>query len=150
MTEVKVDDRALKKAIRLLGEDLKALQIGVLPEDAGKEHSEGVTVGEVAVYNEYGTEDIPARSWLFDFIDENVKEISTQLAADTMRLVNDPEATQESVLKKRGIEYVRRIVRRMKNSIPPPNAPATLRRKRGTTTLIDTTKLISFIKFKVV
>jgi hypothetical protein len=147
--KIKVDDAAQKRALALLKEDRKALTIGVLPEDAVDKHpTADATIGEIALWSEYGTDTQPARSWLFDWVDAKEDEILNQLAADTYRAIFEEEE-EAKLLEKRGKTYIRQINARIKRIIPPPNRPATLRRKNGTTPLIDTKVFLQSIKFKV-
>lgn len=142
---------AMRNARRLLKKRRKKLRLGVLEGDAVIPHPESednATYGEIAVWNEYGTQDIPARSWLNGFIAENLDKIANDLATDTRRVIF-AGADERDALVKRGKKYVTQIRKRIKNRIPPPNAPATLRRKKGDIPLIDFGHFIKRIKFEV-
>ena len=153
--KIRVVDHGAKRAKALMNQPRKKLLLGVLPEDADRHHSKGVTIGEVAMWMEYGTDDghIPARSWLFDWLDENVNDIVRQLATDTLRvLFGQPPENEKQALSKRGTKYRREIVDRIEQI--PGNWRAleksTIRRKGGLDTpLIDTETFIDSIRWKV-
>jgi hypothetical protein len=146
---LKVEDKGWKDAVSESKKLRKELHVGVQEEDAGDKYPDhDATVGQVAMWNEFGTQDIPARSFLRDWADENAEKIAKQIGADYMRVLFADE-DEEAALEKRGSEYSRQIVGRIKRRIPPPNSPKTLARKKGTTPLIDTGLLVKSIKGKV-
>ena len=55
--KVRVQDNGANRAKALLNRPRKKLLVGVLPEQAAQHHSKGVTIGEVAMWMEYGTDD---------------------------------------------------------------------------------------------
>jgi hypothetical protein len=148
-----VESKDYKRAKRLLKKKRKTLRIGVLEKDAVVKHPEhyDATFGEIAVWNEYGTDGpagIPARSWLNGYLADNLEKIKKKLAADTLRVLFAGEDERQA-LNNRGHEMTRAIVRRIKQRIPPPNSPYTLRRKRGSIPLIDSGEFIKRIKHEV-
>jgi hypothetical protein len=152
---VRVVDHGAERAKWLAQQPRKHLRIGILPAEAVQLHPsrEGVTIGDVAVWMEYGTGmgpgSTPARSWLFDWLAENEKLITEQLATDTYRVIfaGDDEATS---LGRRGTAYRQSIQGRIKRRIPPPNAPYTLLYKRGDTPLMDTKLFYDSIRWEVI
>jgi len=155
--KVTVVDSGMKRAQALLKQPRKKLMLGVLPAQASQHHSKGVTIGEVAVWMEYGFyarngEWVEPRSWLFDWLDENINTITRQLATDTLRvLFGKPPESEQFALEKRGGQYRRQVLDRIEfsNDIRE-NKPSTIRRKGGLDTpLIDTEKFINAILYKV-
>ena len=143
-SNVRVRDRGAKSIERKMRGQRK-LRVGVLGSKAERTYpNSNLTVGEVARLNELGTDTVPARSFLRDWADENKSKIARQLVADTHRAIFANE-DEEAALGKRGREYAREVVGRIKRRIPPPNAPATLRKKRGDVPLVDTGTLIDSI-----
>ena len=154
VVEIKVVDHGAKRAKALLNQPRKKLMIGVLPDQADQHHSKGKTKGEVALWMEYGTDDghVPARSWLHDWLDENIHDIVFQLAADTMRvLFGKPPENEKKALSQRGTIYRRQIVDRIEfGNVLEKLAASTIRRKGGLDTpLIDTETFIDSIRWKV-
>lgn len=152
---IKVVDRGAKRAQRLLQQPRKKLRIGVLEREAviPHTHDPDVTMGQLAVWHEYGTPDTPARSWLNDWVDEHIDVITRQLSADTLRvLFGKPPEDEAEALKKRGSAYRQQIRGRIRRGIAPQNKAATLRKKkdRSTTPLIDWGEFIDAIRYEVV
>jgi len=156
--KVTVVDHGMKRASALLKKPRKKLMVGVLPDQAAQHHSKGATYGEVAMWLEYGVplddgSHSPARSWLHDWLDENVNDITRQLATDTLRvLFGKPPEDEKFALEKRGLMYRHQIIDRIEQI--PSNwdalKAATVKRKGGIDTpLIDTEKFINAIRYKV-
>lgn len=154
--KIKVDERRWVKAKRLARQKRKELRIGVLEAEAKQPHPsrEGVTVGEVAAWMEYGTTGkppTPARSWLFDWLDENIDVIVKQLAADTFRVVlGKPPEDEATALGKRGSVYRQQIEDRIRYANAfDSNAPLTIKKKGFDLPLIDTETFIEAIRWEV-
>ena len=151
-TRVRVEDLGAKRAQQLAGKDRMKLRIGVLEAQAAEIHPSrpGVTVGEVAKWMEFGQPPhTPRRSWLFDWLDENVDKIVRQLGTDTMRVLF-AKASEQQALSRRGTQYRQQIQGRINRRIPPPNRPGTLRRKQGDVPLKDTQVFYNAIRWEVV
>lgn len=148
---VRVVDKGARRAKTLAPQrNRKSLRIGVMDEAAQAKHpkAKGATVGEVALWNEFGTMSVPSRSFLRDWADENLDRISRELSADLLRVLFASE-NEKLALAKRGKQYVQQVVTRIKRGIPPANSAWTLSQKSGTTPLIDTGTLIDSIDYKV-
>ena len=147
---VRVRDRganALLRAARGLAKR-GAVDVGVLGADAEKEESEGVTVGMVAEWAEYGLGQ-PMRSWLRAWIEENQREIDARIkteAADVLR----GKRSQEQALERLGVWAVGEIRKRIAAGIAPENAPSTIAQKGSSTPLIDKGQFRSSIASRVV
>jgi hypothetical protein len=153
--KVTVKDHGFNRAKTLLRQPRKVLSVGVHPSEALQPHPSkaGVTVGDVAVWMEYGTDDghVPARSWLFDWVDQEADVISRQLATDTMRvLFGQPPEDEAVALGKRGTVYRRQIIDRIRYENPfVSNAPATIKKKGFDLPLIDSETFIESIRWEV-
>lgn len=126
------------------------LKVGVTEKSGAKPHPEGngSTVGDIAFYNEFGTMQIPSRSFIRDWVDGNIENIAKEIGTDTLRVIMSNE-TMRDALKKRGKTYRESVIRRIRNRIPPPNAESTLAQKSGDIPLIDTTTLLEAIVYEV-
>lgn len=172
---VKVTDTD-KGARKLLQRLLKngALSVGVLAEDAGKTHeaketvdkikdvfkgfdSDGkasgkavaLTIGEIAEIHEFGLGSCPRRSFLAGWVDEKQDEIKRVVDAGAQALVSGRLDSPLQFLNQVGAWAVGSIQRRMSENIPPPLAPATIKRKGSSVALIDTGQLRSSISYRV-
>lgn len=141
---------------RLAAEDVH-VRVGVLDDGrAGSEvRGEGITTGQLAVAMEFGTDTIPARSWVGLTFDRARAEVQ----ADMQRLLGhlvDGKITVDKALNVLGAKYSAEVKSTVTQGeqIPPPNAPSTLARKMAKTragaanaarTLIDTGRMIGAV-----
>ena len=126
-----------------------SLKVGVTERTAETLHPKtGKPIGDIAFFNEYGTMDTPARSFIRDWVDGNIDRIAKQIGTDTLRILMTDEKL-EAALKKRGATYRKEIIKRIRDHIPPPNAPSTVVQKSGDTPLIDTETLIDAIIYEI-
>lgn len=125
------------------------LLVGVLDGADRKHPNADVTVGQIAVWNEYGTQNMPARSFARNWAILHKDMFAKQLAAAARTVILG--GTDERVaLGNLGVRYSKSMQQRIKDGIPPPNSPVTLARKDGETPLIDTSTLLDAITFKIV
>ena len=138
-------DLGLNRIMREIRElDGKTVKAGVL-KNAGKE-SNGTSIVDVAIYNEFGTSKIPSRPFL---------RIATDKNQNTWQ--RESERIVDNVINQRAADF-NSLGNRMKNDIKnvigdksllTPNAPATIRRKGHDKPLIDTGKLKDAIAYEV-
>ena len=121
------------------------VDVGIL-ESAGVE-KDGTSVIDVAEWNEFGTATIPERSFIRAWFDEAEPQLRQDFAA-LMRTVAAGKRTRAEVLELMGQRMVGQVQARMSAGIPPPNKPATVRRKGSSTPLIDTGVLRSSVTYR--
>ena len=121
------------------------IDVGIL-ESAGVE-KDGTSVIDVAEWNEFGTATIPERSFIRAWFDEAEPQLRQDFAA-LMRTVAAGKRTRAEVLELMGQRMVGQVQARMSAGIPPPNKPATVRRKGSSTPLIDTGVLRSSVTYR--
>jgi hypothetical protein len=147
------DNGAIAMLSRLL--ENGALSVGVLAEDAAEQHENedgepsGLTVGEIAEIHEFGLGSAPRRSFLAGWADQNADQIKTVVIRGGQALARGKIASIDQLLEQIGVWAVGSIQARMATSIPPPNAPATIKRKGSSVALIDTGQLRSSISYRV-
>lgn len=124
------------------------ISVGIHDADAGKADRRGVTVLEKAIFNEFGTAEIPARSFIRAWVDESQGAIVKALASQA-RLVVAGKISKEQAIERVGLWAVGQIQARIAQGIDPPNAPSTIARKGSSTPLIDTGQLRSSVSYKV-
>jgi hypothetical protein len=124
----------------------------------GGKHEEGIlTVAQVALYNEFGTDDgrIPERSFMRSTIKEQRKKIKT-MAKKLNESVAKGKRTKKDALGLLGEELVGDIKQKIIDLREPENADSTLRKKdkRGggfsDNPLIDTGQMKDSIIYEVV
>lgn len=178
----RVDDRdrgwrdLLRRAQALQGKAW--VKVGILADsDRGGLHQQGpdgksspLTVAEIAVVNEFGTEDgkIPARSFLRSSFDESQDELTALSAKLIAAVVLDGKMDAIRALNLLGMKFASIVRNKVVggDQVPPPNAPSTTRRKEakgkwnkrgkaqaagaGVRTLVDTGRMVGAIAWAVV
>lgn len=144
---VKIVDKGWAKFKRELEQSRRAfVTVGI---HEGERNAEGTDIAEYAAANEYGTDSIPSRPFMRTSFDENVADISRDMA-------NGIESVKAGgsvyrALSMIGLKHENRI----KNTIQqrdflPRLKPATVKAKKGSTkTLIDSGAMIGSIRYVV-
>lgn len=119
--------RELEKAKRVV------VEIGIHTDAK----NEGESVAQYGAYNEFGTGNIPERSFMRSTFDENTQKISQDLN-NRYNQVKSGQLTVYTALKLVGERHVGQIQLKIGSNISPANSPATIKRKGSSKTLIDT------------
>lgn len=119
-----------------------ALTVGI-HEDAG-ETEDGLTVAQVAAFHEFGTVNIPERSFLRATLDSEKPQIESLVKDVTRQVIsNRRRLGSKRALSILGADIQRRIQGTIRRRIPPE-----LKSRVGTP-LIASSQLIGSIAFKV-
>jgi hypothetical protein len=147
--KIRTKDAGARKFWRKVSKAQPVLRVGVL-DSPGRTHpnSDTASVGEVAIWNEYGTQTVPARSFVGGWALENEKKFAETLATAARKYTLE-KADREVELGKVGKRFANGMKKRIRNVIRPLNSIYTLERKKGDTPLIDTGTLIRSITFTV-
>lgn len=150
--KVKLVDRdngfaALMKAIDATGTGY-VVTVGIQEEDEGASYEGGMTLGEVAEANEFGTDRIPARPFLSSWADEREASALKEMSADVRSAIK-AGTSPAARLDARAQRFAGEVQSRIAGGIPPPNAESTVERKGSSTPLVDTGQLRSAIRGKV-
>lgn len=123
--------------------------VGIHAEDnAPHESGDGATLVEVAIYNEFGTANIPERPFLRTAISEEKKKVAKFISRRIGRAI-EGKMPMELALSQIGIKgqsLVRNKITRLKE---PPNSPATIDKKGSSNPLIDTGLMRQSIAWKI-
>jgi len=107
------------------------------------------TVAEYATYNEFGTKDIPQRSFLRSTYDEQIGKWERQLENGIKGIIN-MNSDASRVWRDLGLKAERDIQKKLSSNIAPENKASTIRQKgSGKTTLFDTGLLYRSITHEV-
>lgn len=128
-----------------------------LHEDAGTyppgKDGISVSVVEVGLWNEFGTETSPERSFLRSAIDEGQSQIEAW-RMELMSKVMMGTMSLEKSLEAMGFRIMTLVQNKIKSNVPPPNAPSTVAAKErhgvAPNTLIDTGLMLRSVTYKVV
>lgn len=124
------------------------IKVGILARDGDAAYDDGVTVLEVAMWNEFGTDKIPERSFLRAWFDDNRDRCRIAVRKMLEQVVTG-KYTREQAMQLVAQRFVGEIQKRIAQGIPPANAPSTIARKGSATPLIDTGQLRSSISYEI-
>jgi hypothetical protein len=141
----------LRSMVHKLKTEKNQVKAGVLGEQASATHGDGpATNAEIAAYMEYGTETIPARSFIMAPFTAHRKEYLAGLEKMLPQVI-DGKTTVEKALGIVGLKMVSDMKHAILDGagIPPPLAQSTISAKGSTRPLVDTGQLIGSLTFAV-
>lgn len=143
MAEVGIDTREVEKQLQGLAKALNTritgAKAGYLSNDKGEIPYEGdnpPTLEEVALWNEFGTETIPARPFL-----SRAQKSANVRCQKLVQARMEENADLEQIAKEIGLVLQDEIKQQITRGDFVPNAPSTIRAKGSIHTLIDTGNL---------
>lgn len=125
--------------------DGHGVKVGI-QSDAGTH--EGTSILDIAIYNEFGTETIPARPFIRDFAEKNARVLGA--AMDRIATKIERGATVDAGLAQLG-EFAQQNQQahvRASKSWAVPNASSTIKRKGSDVPLIDDGVLVNAIRWE--
>lgn len=128
--------RGVKLRVGLVGPAAQAAHVGTT-----------LTVAEIGAIHEFGTLKIPQRSFVRATIDaelERTRGLMRRVAAAVLRGV-----APETAARRFGEQMVKAIQARIDSNIPPPLAPATVKKKGHDLALVDTGQMKAAISYEV-
>ncbi len=139
---------ALQKVTESPSRGKASTRAGVIDPLASQQHNDsGLPIGIVAQFQEFGTPTIPARSFVKAPFKKNEPRYRAMLRA---ALKIEEGLTSEQVLAPIGELMAADMKQAVKDMVPPPNAPSTIKRKESSTPLIETSVLVNSITSDVV
>lgn len=126
------------------------ITVGVHSDDANHTHGtgEGLTIGDIGTFHEFGTAHIPARSFVRGWFDERQDFIQATLRTQVAAVVAGKRPVAQA-LERVALAFEGDVKRRITDNIPPPLAPATIKRKGSSVALIDTGQLRGAVRARV-
>lgn len=145
---VRVQDKGLDELTKRLTKLPPAVTVGVhaAQGDKVRQDSSDITVAEVAAIHEFGLGDVPERSWLRAFVDENEERLRKMLSA-SMKQVAQGKLTDVQAMERFGLAVVGMIKKRIVAGIDPELKPKTKKRKEQLTGGPKETPLILYSQF---
>ena len=150
-TTVRGQDK-VKKRFKDASELIKAyVTIGL--HDPGKRYPDGgPEVFDVMMWNEFGTRNIPQRSFLRSTIAENEALIDSW-RMEALENILEKNWSIKKALGEMGQKIVLLIQKKIRSNVPPPLADSTKKRKqrenKPPVTLIDTGLMLAQVTYKV-
>lgn len=134
-------DKVLENVMELDGKQVK---VGV---QAGSGSHDGVDILDIAIYNHFGTRNIPSRPFISDCFDKNQGQISEAKKRIVYRVMEGMPAS--AGLAQLGQWYQDVLKGHIRNGGWVPNAPATVKRKGSSRPLIDTGQLVNSVRWEI-
>jgi hypothetical protein len=108
----------------------------------------GDSVLEKGIYNEFGTKNIPERSFLRSTFNKEHKKIARRFT-QIVEGINKKDYSVMRKLKLIGVEQAGQVQQTITDMKSPPNAPSTIRKKGVDNPLIDTGEMRAKISSEV-
>lgn len=103
----------------------------------GEQTKDGkATLSDIALYNEFGTGDIPSRPFL-----RNAEAKIQERSREIVKAGIDDSKTLNRIIREVAQDMRNQIVESITSNTPPPNKPSTVKQKGSSHTLIDTGQL---------
>ena len=134
-------DKVLENVMELGGKQVK---VGI---QAGSGSHDGVDILDIAIYNHFGTRNIPSRPFISDCFDKNQGQISEAKKRIVYRVMDGMPAS--AGLAQLGQWYQDVLKGHIRNGGWVPNAPATVKRKGSSRPLIDTGQLVNSVRWEI-
>lgn len=139
--EIEDKDLGMDELMREIQRDASQVDIGIHAD-------EDQQLIVIAAANEFGTEHIPARSFIRSTVDENGQRYA-QAAEGLLGRMVDGEISKFQALELMGQLIEADIKKKIVALHEPPNAPATIRRKGSDNPLIDTGNMLQSIRYVI-
>lgn len=139
-----IDKRS--NALDALAGGYTEITVGIHESEGAAGH-DGLTNAELGAIHEFGTSEIPQRSFIRTYIDEHEDEINAWLseAADEILAGADPQQEADRI----ALQLESGVKERILNGIPPELAEATKKRRGDSAVpLIDTSQMLGSIRGK--
>lgn len=156
-TAIKDQDKGYKELVkRVYGLGKPKITVGITAASGAEAHevanpdveSAAMTVLEVAMIQEFGAGNIPARPFIRGWFDENRDRALADIRK-MLELVIAGKVDKDKALELLGLKFVGEIQARIARGIAPANAQSTIDKKGSATPLIATGQLRSAVTFKV-
>ncbi|MDR1687277.1 MAG: hypothetical protein LBS21_01535 [Clostridiales bacterium] len=130
-------------------ERLKKLQMQVGYQHGEAVNEDGADVADIAMFNELGTENIPARPFLRQSVDNHADKINAMCKAQ-LRGITSGSKTAEDALNALGVMQKGLVQNEIRNGSFVKNAPSTVARKHGSEQpLIDTGQMRDSVQYVI-
>lgn len=106
----------------------------------------GQSIAEYGAYNEFGTEDIPERSFMRTTFDEKQQDLNAFITRQ-YDLVKQGKITVYRALGLIGLRHQDQIQKKIGSNIQPKNADSTIAQKGSSRTLIDTGAMLAAVRY---
>ena len=142
VTGAQQSQAAIKAELARITSGASNVLIG-FPEGSGS-YDTGEAVSQVAAFQEFGTETIPARPFLVPGVESGNAEYLA-IAEEGLTAVVDGEMSSNQVMAQIGVMAEAKVKEFIINLSSPPNASSTIRSKKSSNPLIDTGSMVQSV-----
>lgn len=140
-------DKGLKRILEAdAALDKRGVKVGI-QSNAGR-YQDGTTILDIAIFNEFGTERIPARPFIRGAHDKSRKEAEKTMAH--LLTKSTEGASVSEVLHTLGQWYEGKVKGHATSGQFTPNAPSTIARKGSSKPLVDEGIMTGAIRYEVI
>lgn len=140
-------EKVLKRH-KALGGKVVAVGFPKGTEATGLAYPDGTPLLNVAVWNNFGTSNIPRRDFMTKGT-QNMNEKASPIAKRFMKDINSGKIEADAVLEQMGVAATGALQLTIRDLKDPPNAPITVRMKGSSNPLVDTGLLVGSVTFAV-
>lgn len=145
---VRKNPDAIKKYIRKV-EELPTVAIGFPASKAGTiEYPDGTSLIDVATWNNYGTDTIPARRFMDVGGHRAIRETDKIRKAVIRAMASNPDLV-DNLIEQTGAVGASQIKLTIRDWQDPPNASSTIARKGDNNPLVDTGLMMQSVTWEV-
>ena len=137
------DSESLFEKLRGLGK--RNVYVGFPAGSGGYE--DGVTVAQVAAWNEFGTRNMPSRPFMRDTVNLNKAEVKRTFDEAAKAILNG--STEDRELEKIGVLAKAMMQKQITDGGYAPDAPSTVRKKGSSHPLIDTGQMRQSVNYVI-
>ena len=141
MQDIRVEISGEEERLKKMLQDLSKMRLGIGIRAGEHFEEDGTDVALVALGNEYGTDNAPARPFMTQTVENHAKEIN-QSVKNAFK-----KDKAEEVLKRIGERVAQLMCQEIMDGDFAPNAPSTIARKGSDKPLIDTQTMINSVEF---
>lgn len=108
----------------------------------------GESIAQIAIYNEFGTDKIPARPFMSTTYAENYAKVNRIVGKEYDKIIEGKSTVYKS-LSALGVYYEGLVKQKIRQIRLPPNAPSTIKAKGSSKPLIDFGQMIAAVTYEV-
>lgn len=136
------------KRLEKLTKEMTQMRVDVGFNESSGSYEEGVTLAQVAAWNEYGTEHSPSRPFMRQTMKDHQDDI-TKVAAAALRDAAASRGDIQPVLNKIGAYTKSCMQKEIRDGGWVANAPSTIAKKGSSRPLIDTGRMRQSVVYKI-
>lgn len=147
IVDVKIKDLGLTEELAAAQKLANAqIKIGIQADEKG-EYENGASVIDVAIWNEFGTKNIPSRPFIRQCFSDNQAAIEKKLRFYALKVLEGEEP--KIALSQLGQWYEGKQKQCLLKFPWEPNAASTAKAKGSSKPLVDTSQLVNSIRYEV-